>query len=391
MTIFSGEQLRQVDLIVDAVYTGYKTEQGGMVDPLVPLVGVSRQGGFRYRGKRERPTLLVLTSNLAEPEWPDQLDETTGTFVYYGDNRHPGRLLHDTPRFGNQLLKQIFDQAHLAQRHLVPPILIFTTEGSGRTFRFRGLAVPGSPSLAATEDLVALWKTSEGQRFQNYKAVFTILDEPIIPRQWIYEIGNGWHSDKAPSAWRSWVISGGVRPLMAPRSLLVRTKGEQLPLTVEDKALITVIRDRYHDNPYGFEACAGALTRMLLPDVAKLDLTRPWRDGGRDGIGSLRLGMHPACIEVAFALEAKCYLQKNAVGVREMSRLISRIKHREFGVLVTTSYVDLQAYREVVDDGHPVIIVAARDIVGLLRAAGIKNIADVDAWLVGIAATITSD
>ena len=160
-----------------------------------------------------------------------------------------------------------------------------------------------------------------------------------------------------------------------------------MPLSVDDKALIETIRDRYRDDPYGFEACAGALTRMLLPEVARLDLTRPWRDGGRGGIGSMRVGRYPASIEVAFALEAKCYALGNAVGVREMSRLISRIKHREFGLLVTTSYVDTQAYREVVDDGHPVIIVSARDIVGLLRATGIKDVADTTAWLAGIAAT----
>ena len=320
MTFFSGEQLEQVDLIVDAVYAGYKTERGGMADPLVPLVGVSRQGGFRYRGTKERPTLLVLTSNLAEPEWPDQLDETTGTFIYYGDNRHPGRLLHDTPRFGNQLLRQIFDSAHLGRRHLVPPILIFTTEATGRAFRFRGLAVPGSPALAATEDLVALWKTSEGQRFQNYKAVFTILDEAVIPREWIHAMGRGEASERAPDAWKGWIGVGGIRPLMAPRSLLVRSKAEQLPATPDDQALIDVIRQRYKDNPYGFEACAGALTRLLLPDVARLDLTRPWRDGGRDGIGRLRIGRSPAAIEVDFALEAKCYGANNAVGVKEVSK-----------------------------------------------------------------------
>jgi len=386
MTFFTGEQLRQVDLIVDAVYTGYRTERGGMADPLVPLVGVSRQGGFRYRGTKEYPNLLVLTSNLAEPEWPDQLDETTGTFIYYGDNRHPGRLLHDTPRFGNQLLSQLFDRAHLGQRHLVPPILVFTTEATGRTFRFRGLAVPGSPALAATEDLVALWKTAEGQRFQNYKAVFTILDEAVIPRAWVHTVGRGEASDLAPYAWKTWVALGGIRPLLAPRSLLVRSKVEQLPATPEDQVLIEAVRQRYKDNPYGFEACAGALTRLLLPDVSRLDLTRPWRDGGRDGIGRLRIGRSPAAIEVDFALEAKCYAANNAVGVRELSRLISRIKHREFGVLVTTSYVDLQAYQEVTDDGHPVILTAARDIVGLLRSAGVRTPTQVDAWLDGITA-----
>lgn len=387
MTFFSGEQLGQVDLIVDAVYAGYKTERGGMANPLTPLVGVSRHGGFRYRGTKDHPTLLVLTSNLAEPEWPDQLDETTGTFIYYGDNRHPGRLLHDTPRFGNQLLRQIFDWVHLGQRHLVPPILIFTTDATGKAFRFRGLAVPGSPALAATEDLVALWKTTEGQRFQNYKAVFTILDEAVIPRAWVHAVGRGEVSSLAPDTWKAWVGAGGIRPLMAPRSLLVRSKAEQLPATPEDQALIEVIRQRYKDNPYGFEACAGALTRLLLPDVARLDLTRPWRDGGRDGIGRLRIGRSPAAIEVDFALEAKCYGANSAVGVREVSRLISRIKHREFGVLVTTSYVDRQAYQEVTDDGHPVILTAAQDIVGLLRSAGVRTPVQVDAWLDGITAS----
>lgn len=384
MTFFTGEQLSQVDLVVDAVYAGYKTERGGIADPLVPLVGVSRQGGFRYRGTKERPTLLVLTSNLAEPEWPDQLDETTGTFIYYGDNRHPGRLLHETPRFGNQLLRQIFDSAHLGQRHLVPPILIFTTEATGRTFRFRGLAVPGSPALAATEDLVALWKTTEGQRFQNYKAVFTILDEAVIPRAWIHAMGRGEASELAPETWKAWVAAGGIRPLMAPRSLLVRSKAEQLPATPADQALIEVIRQRYKDNPYGFEVCAAALTRLLMPDVSRLDLTRPWRDGGRDGIGRLRIGRSPAAIEVDFALEAKCYSANNAVGVREVSRLISRIKHREFGVLITTSYVDRQAYLEVTDDGHPVILTAGQDIVGILRSAGVQTPSQVDSWLDGV-------
>lgn len=387
MTRFSGEQLQQVNLIVDAVYAGYKTERGGIADPLAPLVGVSRQGGFRYRGTKDNPTLLVLTSNLAEPEWPDQLDETTGTFVYYGDNRHPGRLLHDTPRYGNQLLRNIFEWAHLGQRDRVPPILIFTSEAIGRTFRFRGLAVPGSPHLAATEDLVALWKTVEGQRFQNYKAVFTILDEAVIPREWIHAVGRGESSNLTPNTWKAWITAGGIRPLIAPRSLLVRSKAEQLPVTLGDQAVLEVIRQRYKDNPFGFETCAGALTRLLMPDVSRLDLTRPWRDGGRDGIGRLRIGRTPAAIEVDFALEAKCYGANNAVGVREVSRLISRIKHREFGVLVTTSYVDRQAYQEVTNDGHPVILATARDIVDLLRSAGIKTPKQVRAWLDGISST----
>ena len=35
-----------------------------------------------------------------------------------------------------------------------------------------------SVSFTATADLVAVWKTTKGQRFQNYRAVFTVLDAP---------------------------------------------------------------------------------------------------------------------------------------------------------------------------------------------------------------------
>ncbi|MEN8877603.1 MAG: restriction endonuclease, partial [Hyphomonas sp.] len=202
MTEYTGEELSSVDLIVDAVYTGFRTPKGGVADPLVKLVGVSRQGGFRYRGNRDRPTLLVLTSNLSEPDWPDELDEVTGRFVYFGDNRQPGQQLHDTPRFGNLLLKSIFDSTHRGLRESVPPVLVFTKEEPGRSFRFRGLAVPGHPALPATEDLVAIWKSSRGQRFQNYKAAFTILDEPVISRAWIHSVGSGPTSEDAPQSWR---------------------------------------------------------------------------------------------------------------------------------------------------------------------------------------------
>lgn len=383
---YTGDSLQTTDLIIDAVYSGYKTERGGVADPLVRLVGVSRQGGFRYRGTKERPTLLVLTSNLTEPDWPDELDETTGRFIYFGDNRHPGRQLHETRRFGNLLLQKIFDWAHAGLRELIPPILVFTSEKSGdRAFRFRGLAVPGHPTIPATEDLIAIWKTANGQRFQNYRALFTILDESVISRKWIAAVGAGANIvDGAPGVWTTWVKTGAVKPLLAPKAVLIRSRQEQLPSSSEDDALIDVIRQRYKGDPWGFEPCAGAIARLLLPDVSRLDLTRPWRDGGRDGIGAVRLGRGAASIEVMFALEAKCYGVKNSVGVREVSRLISRIKHREFGILVTTSFIDKQAYSEVVDDGHPIIFVTARDIAALLRSAGYSTPEKVKFWLAGI-------
>lgn len=67
-------------------------------------------------------------------------------------------------------------------------------------------------------------------------------------------------------------------------------------------------------------------------------------------------------------------LNQNGVGVKEVSRLISRLRHRQFGVLVTTSYVAQHAYKELKKDEHPVVIIAAKDIAALL----IKNFHHLD-------------
>ena len=51
--------------------------------------------------------------------------------------------------------------------------------------------------------------------------------------------------------------------------------------------------------------------------------------------------------------------------------------------MITTSYVDSQAYKEVVEDGHPILIVTATDIAGILRKNSI-NSANVYEWLTSI-------
>ena len=112
-------------------------------------------------------------------------------------------------------------------------------------------------------------------------------------------------------------------------------------------------------------------------------LTRPWRDGGRDAIGYYSIstgGKANYPLKIDCALEAKCYSADNSVGVKQMSRLISRIRYRQFGILVTTSYVHSQAYEEVVEDGHPILIVTASDIAGILRNNGI-NSENIFCWL----------
>ena len=54
--------------------------------------------------------------------------------------------------------------------------------------------------------------------------------------------------------------------------------------------------------------------------------------------------------------------------------------------MVTTSYVHDQAYKEVVEDEHPILIVTASDIASILRKNSIFS-KDVDLWLNDVQAT----
>ena len=58
-----------------------------------------------------------------------------------------------------------------------------------------------------------------------------------------------------------------------------------------------------------------------------------------------------------------------------------RIRHRQFGVLVTTSYVHHQAYKEITQDGHPLIIISAIDIVNILKQNGVTDLRKLKRWL----------
>jgi hypothetical protein len=109
------------------------------------------------------------------------------------------------------------------------------------------------------------------------------------------------------------------------------------------------------------------IARLFMPNITQYDLTRPWKDGGRDALGTYRIGSGAGHVDVEFALEAKCYGPSNGVGVRHLARLVSRLRHRQFGILVTTSYLNPQAYRELLDDGHPVVVIAGGDIAAKIK------------------------
>ena len=381
---FAFSQLSDADLVVDAIYKGGDTRNAGS-DPLARLLPIGNQGGFRTAGGRRLPgcRIAVIFSNLAEPNWPDALDLETGRFTYYGDNRRPGHQLHDTPRGGNALLRACFDSLHRnpPARELIPPFLVFTGTGEGRDVRFRGLAVPGFSGVSPIDDLVAIWKTRGTERFQNYRALFTVLDVPVVTRTWLNTILSGPDQSGAPSAFEQWIRDGRYRALEAERSIRWRTKQEQLPLTDEARQVVRAIHEHFRPRPTEFEKCAALLARWVAPNIVAIDVTRPWMDGGRDAVGHYRVGTDADAINVEFALEAKCFDLEHGVGVKATSRLISRLRFRQFGIFVTTSFLDHQAYEEIRQDGHPVIVVSARDIARLLSDKGITNREAVRSWL----------
>ncbi len=381
-------ELRSADLYVDRIYEGGVA--GNVADdPLQRLLPVGNQGGFRYKGSPAAGgvRLVVLYTSGEDPEWPDSLDPFTGTFIYFGDNKAPGRELHDTQRRGNLILQQIFELAHddAESRSSVPPVLVFSKGAKGRDVVFRGLAAPGAPTIPPGDDLVALWRTRGGRRFQNYRATFTVLDEATVRRAWIMEAldGETVSSQACPAAWRRWASKGIYSALITER-IDTRSRTEQLPSTTAGRKVIEDIHRYFTQelgDPQRFEACAVDIWRRCAPSTGAVDLTRPYRDGGRDAVGSYLLGPLGDRLVVEFALEAKCYALGNSVGVREMSRLISRLRFRQFGVFVTTSYFHQQAYKEVRLDQHPVALICARDICEILAATGLPTPRAVSHWL----------
>lgn len=386
-------QLSMSDLIVDAVYEGSADGQlsGEPISKLLP--GSGNMGGFRVSGRGERKNWVVLFTTGEDRDWPDTLDLSTGQFVYYGDNKTPGHELHDTRSGGNKVLRHAFSRLHADHepRCDIAPFLIFKklpTANAARSVQFKGLAVPGFQGLSATEDLVAVWKSSDGQRFQNYRSTFTILDVPVVKRAWINDLAAGnFRTANAPKALIDWLESGRYCPLAAEATTIIRSVEQQSPDTALKRRILAGVWQYFKDVPIAFEAFAARIYQMTDSRVIVDEITRGTIDGGRDAVGRYLLGLGDDPVYAEFSLEAKCYRPAlggdtpNTVGVKEVSRLISRIRHRQFGVLVTTSIVARQAYQEVREDRHPIIFISGRDMVEILIKNGFNTEDRVEALL----------
>ena len=180
--------------------------------------------------KNETAYVCIYTTG-GELEWKDELDRTLGRFTYWGDNRKAGNPITKTKFNGNRFLQEIFNYLLTNERENIAPVFIFQRY-TGRDIIFLGLAVPGDRRINPQDSLVAVWAQNSEGRYQNYKAIFTILDVPIIDRRWLddLESGDGINSAYAPKVWKKWIKTGKYSPLITDKNpIQYRTSNQQLP------------------------------------------------------------------------------------------------------------------------------------------------------------------
>ena len=171
-------QLLDTDLTVDCICEGGSAGTFGD-EPITKIFPVGTQGGFRFSGTAKKPKVLVLFTDGSQPDWPDYLD-LKQEFLHISVTKEHQVELHDTKLKGNFILREIFNLLYKGKegRDLIPPIFLFQkypTDYSGWSRQFRGLLVPGTEKKNSQDDLVALWRSMDGNRFLNYRAMFTVL------------------------------------------------------------------------------------------------------------------------------------------------------------------------------------------------------------------------
>ena len=338
-------------LFVDAVYKADPQKKNQSAEVLSKLMGVKNQGGFRYKGITSSPKFIILFTSGEDIYWRDELDSSLGVLLYYGDNKTPGCDLHKTNLHGNEILRYVFELASSEDctlRRKLPPVFVFK-KTIGRDVKFLGLAVPGIKGKPKKDWLTAVWGCNRnGDRFQNYKSFFTILNTHDgcefekgfgINLAWLNDIesGNAYESIYAPFEWKKYVDNKNYNALIARVEKFIKTKEEQLPSDPLKASMLKTIHEYFieKDNGYSFEKFAVDITNYMDSSIVDIEVTRPYKDGGFDGIGRYRIFSNVEnVIYVDFYLQAKCYDPfSNSIKVSDTSRLISRIKNRQFGVL----------------------------------------------------------
>jgi hypothetical protein len=313
--------------------------------------------------------------------------------VYHGDNKQPGRKLHDTPKNANLIFKNIFGNLHHKKkpRNKIPPAFLFSkfpTRNSPRSVQFRGVCAPGCLDSDRWDDLKKLNRSKKSKRFQNYRAVFTILDIPKVSRLWVRDLESGIMDSKhRPFVWKMWQKSGLYRPLSPKPSTPVRTVEEQLPVQKSERAMLFKVFRYFASQPYKFAHFAAEIYQIADPRATIAGITRSSDDGGYAVLGRYRMGLNVDPVYTDFFLEAKCYnpglgdRKRKSIGDKEVDKILARMQDRRFSVLVTTSVVAVPAYQRARERGLPVIFLCGRDMVDILVSKNIESVKQLNEWL----------
>ncbi|MEH6944741.1 HNH endonuclease [Bacillus sp. JJ722] len=296
---FKYEELSTAPLLVSSIYEGGSKGNPAADDPLTKLFkvegftkSVGNRSGFRKSNKENNGkstkeiAYVVIFSTGKIKEWPDTFDKSTGTFIYYGDNREPGNYYLNTKQKGNALLKDIFDKAYgpAEARMTIPPMFVFESTGVGTNVEFLGVAVPGIRGKTKEQTLELKTFGESPNQYQNYKAHLTMINvEPIgVSREWLAQLKdiNGNTLKYAPKEWINFVNNGPgyVTPSdLIHNDTIDNTSGAILPSEKEYLQKVRTTQGKFresllNDTPF-CKVCGMDISQLLVASHIK-----PWKD-----------------------------------------------------------------------------------------------------------------
>src|SRR5262249_53877405 len=156
------------------------------------------------------------------------------------------------------------------------------------------------------EDLVAVWRVKGENRFQNYRATFTVLREDAIHKEWLDDLVKGMpptSAAKCPTTWARWVRSGRYTALEGERKGEPRSRKDQEPHTAEEREVVARLYKELSARE--FEFAAAEIVRFMDERFVELQVTRATQDGGRDVTAIYRVGHVDHQVNLSASIEAK--------------------------------------------------------------------------------------
>ncbi|MGK9185338.1 HNH endonuclease [Priestia filamentosa] len=348
---FKYEHLGVAPLLINSIYEGGSKGNPAADDPLTKLFkvhgfnkSVGNRGGFRKSNKEVNGkstteiAYAVIFSTGKVKEWPDSLDKSTGTFVYYGDNREPGNHYLNTKQLGNSLLRDIFNKAYESEeaRKSIPPLFVFESTGIGCNVEFLGVAVPGIKGKHRAQSLELKTFGEESNQFQNYKAHFTMINiEPEgIRREWLAElkdINRDTHK-YAPKEWLRFVKDGpeGVIALDSDHIQIIDdTPHVALPSEKQYLSKVRTTQGKFRESLLkASPECK--VCGMNIPELLVASHIKPWKDcNDEERIdfynGLLLCPTHNAAFD-------KGYISFNTIGKIVISNYLSKQNKKLLGL-----------------------------------------------------------